>query len=278
MGIKIMDNGLEQSLKRYYDRLYARNAGTNWVERLLNFELGEQVPLILEPGLDYPLLRSRYLSSLIPVGSERIAVLDVGAGNGWASLKLALGDFRVFAIDFSVHAVKTVSFHRDHFLPLDSRSNLSLLQGTVHKLPFADSTFDLVLCLALLQNYQNTMTILGEIHRTCKIGGIAIIETYNRNSLWYPWARRLQRIQGIAYNEFVSMSEFRRILRRQFEIETALCYYFAPPGIWRLPNHLQKVLNSIFVVLDPCFQRIPLLGRWGRMLIAKCRRVGSAES
>lgn len=94
------------------------------------------------------------------------------------------------------HALGLGSAYGDEFVPLKSRvGRLTIVDPSerfenaeVHgipaeyvkprpdgRLPFADSSFDLVTCLGVLHHIPNVSFVLGELQRVCKLGGIALV-------------------------------------------------------------------------------------------------------
>lgn len=100
-------------------------------------------------------------------------VLDLGCGEGRHAINIYLQDaVTVLAIDLSY---KDISVAREKFLPFENKDDLQrqlffqVANGT--QLPFADNTFDSIVCSEVLEHVENYLAILQEIRRILKPGG-----------------------------------------------------------------------------------------------------------
>lgn len=88
-------------------------------------------------------------------------ILDVGCGEGFTLNKLRKNNIGkdLIGVDYSTTAVTLGKKQFPH---------LNLKQGDAYKLPFKDNTFDLVLCLEVLEHLENPQKALKEIVRVSK--------------------------------------------------------------------------------------------------------------
>ena len=100
-------------------------------------------------------------------------VLDLGCGRGgvvelfWKDVKLAVG------IDPDV---PSLTEHRAHGMPV--------IRGRGEHLPFAGESFDLIVCLWVLEHLRNPEVVLRGVHRVLRPGGHFLFLTPNlRNPL-----------------------------------------------------------------------------------------------
>ena len=94
-------------------------------------------------------------------GGKSRSVLDVGAGQGYFSRKLAEGGFRVEACDFD----------RDNFLCPE----IPFREADLNKeLPYADNSFDCVVSVEVVEHIENHFTYMSEIVRVTKPGGTIV--------------------------------------------------------------------------------------------------------
>ncbi len=113
-------------------------------------------------------------------GGRRPLVLDAGGGTGatggWMTTyaTTVLADFEPMALDVARH---------DH----DRGHGLLAVQADMNRLPFADQTFDAVLCVTALCHRMNPDpgAIVRDFARITKPGGVVC--------LWEPGVRRLRR-------------------------------------------------------------------------------------
>lgn len=129
-------------------------------------------------------LISRFFKTLVKE-VERLrpkAVLDVGCGEGFT-----LNRFRKANIGKDLIGVDTsqraIELGRKQF------PHLNLKEGSAYKLPFKDNTFDLVLCLEVLEHLENPEKALEELCRVSK--KYCIISVPNE-----PWFRFANFIRG----------------------------------------------------------------------------------
>jgi SAM-dependent methyltransferase len=135
-------------------------------------------------------------------------VLDVGCGSGKQMLELHESGATVFGIDVDVASLKTCR-----------ERSLSVAAGPAEMLPFADRSFDGILCKVAL-SYTDERRTIAEFARLLKPGGSAYIVTHG---LGYYLGYVLK--NNPLFTRFYG---FRSI------INTAL---FAASG-WRLPGFL----------------------------------------
>lgn len=66
--------------------------------------------------------------------------------------------------------------HRDKYITADIESPLAKVKMDIHKMPFADRSFDVVLCNHVLEHVDNDIVAMQEIHRVLRPGGFAILQ------------------------------------------------------------------------------------------------------
>lgn len=124
-------------------------------------------------------------------------VLDVGCGEGRHTLSAWL-EYPVHAVglDLSAHDLGTAAGRRDEFAdsaPEDAR--VSFLRGSALDLPFADASFDVVVCSEVLEHIHDHRGVLAEIARVLKPGGRFVA------SVPRAWPERLCWLLSDAYHE-----------------------------------------------------------------------------
>jgi len=133
----------------------------------------------------YPLrhlnpLRFQYFDRFIQDWST-LHVLDVGCGGGYTCEFLAQRGAKVWGIDQSAACIEAAQAHAmREFL------GISYHHGVGERLPFGDRTFDLVLCVDVLEHVDSPSQTLVEISRVLKPGGLFCFDTINRT-----WQSRL---------------------------------------------------------------------------------------
>jgi len=128
-------------------------------------------------------------------------VLDIACGTGYGSntLKASKASL-VVGVDRSPEAV---AYGRRHH----SASRPDFLVADAQFLPFAQGTFDVVVCLETIEHVNDYRLLLREIQRLLGPGGLAVISTPNKAA--YP--------EGNPFHvkEFL-FSEFQELLRAHF--------------------------------------------------------------
>jgi SAM-dependent methyltransferase/predicted RNA-binding Zn-ribbon protein involved in translation (DUF1610 family) len=123
---------------------------------------------------------SRWLLAKVVAGTQDAArILDVGAGNGWLSYRLAKQGIRAVAVDILVNdqdGLGAAKHYSRHLPELFQR-----FQAESAHLPFADGQFDAVIFNASFHYAENYAVTLKEALRCTRTGGTIIIS----DSPWY---------------------------------------------------------------------------------------------
>jgi SAM-dependent methyltransferase len=128
-------------------------------------------------------IRARSYKCLIedvlkPLG-QSARILDLGAGNGWMSFRLALAGFRPIAVDLLTNEqdglAAAVHYHR--YLP----QPFPRFQAEMTRLPFQDEQFDAIVFNASFHYSEDYEASLREALRCLRIGGAVIIS----DTPWY---------------------------------------------------------------------------------------------
>jgi SAM-dependent methyltransferase len=106
-------------------------------------------------------------------------ILDLGAGNGWMSYRLALAGYRPIAVDLLTndHDGLGAATHYRTLLP----SLFPRVQAEVACLPFQNEQFDAVIFNASFHYSENYIVTLSEALRCLRGGGLVIIS----DTPWY---------------------------------------------------------------------------------------------
>ena len=117
-------------------------------------------------------------------------VLDLGCGEGRHAISAYVeGDVHAIGVDLSVTDLKTA---HEKFQSLDEElenpnSNLTLISGSALQLPFADNTFDKVICSEVLEHIDDYEGALKEIERVLKPGGLFCASVPRFWPEWICW-------------------------------------------------------------------------------------------
>lgn len=116
----------------------------------------------------------------LPYGSGRTA-LDCGCGSGVYLETLVARGYAATGLDLSPGMLEACT--RRFAGAGNGRAAVRLVQGDVESLPFADHSFDVVLCIGVLGYLLEDAQALREITRVLKPGGSVIINVTNAFSL-----------------------------------------------------------------------------------------------
>jgi ubiquinone/menaquinone biosynthesis C-methylase UbiE len=103
-------------------------------------------------------------------------ILDLGCARGRFVKALSVSGARVVGVDRSWELLRTA---------LDSPGGSSFVLSTATRLPFADSIFDGVVCIEVIEHIPEVGAMLSEIARVTKPGGRAIIIDKNPVGVGY---------------------------------------------------------------------------------------------
>src|SRR5665811_1925168 len=111
----------------------------------------------------------------LEINPEEINVLEVGCGGGILTEEIARMGFITTGIDPSEQSLNIAIKHAS-----DNNLKIKYEKGTGEKLPFQNSSFDVVFCCDVLEHVQDLPKVISEISRVLKVGGIFIYDTFNR--------------------------------------------------------------------------------------------------
>lgn len=98
-------------------------------------------------------------------------ILDAGCGVGAFSEPLAKQN-TVYGVDFS-----------EKSLAFAAGRGLHTVTGDLTALPFENGTFDVVMCIGVIQLIEQHMPVLAELARVTKPGGTLLVQTLHKGSL-----------------------------------------------------------------------------------------------
>src|SRR5580658_4790714 len=111
---------------------------------------------------DFKALAKRVAQNLPPTAR----VLEVAPGPGYFAIELArLGDYRITGLDISRTFVEIA--RRNAW---EAGVAVDFQQGNAAAMPFANGSFDFVLCRAAFKNFSQPLWALKEMHRVLDFG------------------------------------------------------------------------------------------------------------
>jgi len=163
-----------------YKGLGMEGSVARWYAKTTRKDLGE-----------FKALARRMAEGLPPVAH----VLEVAPGPGYFSIELAkLGKHHITGLDISKTFVEIA--HRN---AQAEGVQVDFQQGNASRMPFAEKTFDLIVCRAAFKNFTEPVEALREMRRVLKPGGKAVIIDLGKDT---PQAAINSYIDGLDVNLF----------------------------------------------------------------------------
>ncbi len=192
-------------------------------------------------------------------------ILEAGCGTGLILQRIAGRARRAVGLDLSAGMLSAAAGRQ-----------LTVVQGSVDALPFADGSFDTVLSFKVLAHVSTIVPTLAELARVTHPGGHLLLEFYNRHSL-RTLIKRLKRPTWIGgrfsdedvFTRFDSLADIRGYLppglrligQRGVRVVTPLAQAHQIPGLGRLLGAVERWAADA-----------PLLSRLGGFLIVILRK------
>lgn len=110
------------------------------------------------------------LTADLPDGAD---VLEVAPGPGYLAIELARrpGRYRVTGLDISRTFIQIASANAR-----EAGVSVDFQHGDAERMPFADGSFDRIVCQAAFKNFARPVTALNEMYRVLRPGGHAVIQ------------------------------------------------------------------------------------------------------
>lgn len=138
--------------------------------------------------------------------AARKRVLDIACGAGYGAECLARTAASVTAIDLAPDAAAAA---RQAY----GSPSISFLAADARRLPFPDSSFDLIVAFEVIEHLENPADLLAEARRLLAPGGQFVVSTPNR--LYYAETRKLSGPNPYHVRE-LEFDEFRTALQETF--------------------------------------------------------------
>lgn len=106
------------------------------------------------------------------------AVLDLGCAGGFMAEAMAARGADVTGIDPAAEAIEAARHHA-----ASGKLNIRYDVGVGEALPYADASFDAVVCVDVLEHVADLGKVLSEVARVLRPGGIFLFDTINRNPI-----------------------------------------------------------------------------------------------
>ena len=107
--------------------------------------------------------------------------LDIGCGDGIFSIELAKRGCGVVGVDLNVKSVNYAKYFSKR-----SEVKIDFLVGDACHLPFANESFDIILCSEVLEHIKDDKGAIREIERVLKQNGLLILTVPSDKASPYP--------------------------------------------------------------------------------------------
>jgi 2-polyprenyl-6-hydroxyphenyl methylase/3-demethylubiquinone-9 3-methyltransferase len=105
-------------------------------------------------------------------------VLDLGCAGGFMAEALDDRGARVTGIDPAKDAIAAAHAHSEA-----AGRQIRYDVGVGEALPYGDASFDAVVCVDVLEHVQSMPTVIAEVSRVLRPGGLFLFDTINRNAV-----------------------------------------------------------------------------------------------
>ncbi len=147
---------------------------------------------------------------------QGLKALDVGCGGGFSCEFMAKRGVVVSGIDQSAKCIKTAQEHA-----IFCNMEIDYQPGFAENIPSYDNTFDVVICVDVLEHVADLHKTILEIYRVLKPQGFFFFDTINRNfrsrlvMIWLLEYLLREIPQGIHdWNKFIPPQELTRVMKK----------------------------------------------------------------
>jgi len=143
--------------------------------------------------------------------SQRARVLEVAPGPGYLAIELArLGPYQITGLDISRSFVRMATAHAQQ-----AGVDVEFRQGDAAALPFADDSFDFVVCRAAFKNFSNPVGALTEMYRVLQPRGEALIIDMRNDATDMEIDAAVDDMNLDRVNAFLTRVTFKHMLRKR---------------------------------------------------------------
>jgi len=187
-------------------------------------------------------------------------ILDLGCGEGRHVISAYVeANAHAIGVDLGFKDLSTAAERAQDFLaPDDNKKHLHFSCANALQLPFANASFDKVICSEVLEHIPDYHGALREIERILKPGGVAAISVPRFVPEWICWALS----DEYHSNEGGHIRIFKEhLLKRDVE----------RTGLRFIRRHWAHALHSIYWWLQCAFwaskEKNPLVQQWHKLLV-----------
>ena len=144
------------------------------------------------------------------------SVLEVAPGPGYLAIELAkLGDYQITGLDISQTFVEIARENAAR-----EKLNIDFQRGNAAAMPFAENSFDFLVCSAAFKNFTQPIAALREMHRVLKPSGKALIIDLRGDASNAAIRQAVDRMEIGAVNRVITKLTFRFMLLKRAYTKT----------------------------------------------------------
>jgi ubiquinone/menaquinone biosynthesis C-methylase UbiE len=151
---------------------------------------------------------ARRTAKQLPAGSR---VLEVAPGPGYYAIELAkLGSYEITGLDISKTFVEIATANA-----AKAGVRVDFRRGNASNMPFANESFDFLVCTAAFKNFTEPKRALEEMHRVLRPGGQALIVDLRRDASQESINRAVDNMKVGPINAVITKLTFRFMLLKR---------------------------------------------------------------
>src|SRR5262249_7761717 len=131
-------------------------------------------------------------------------ILEVAPGPGYLAIELAKRGYAVTAMDISRSFVRIARQNA-----AEAGVEVTVEQGNASAMPFADGSFDYLVCMAAFKNFSDPVGAINEMHRVLRPGGTASIYDLRKDAAAADIAAEVRGMQLSTWNALLTRFIFR---------------------------------------------------------------------
>lgn len=152
------------------------------------------------------------LTADLPDGAD---ILEVAPGPGYFSIEMArLNRFHVIGLDISHTFVEIARGNARQ-----AGVSVDFQQGNASHMPFAEGSFDLIICQAAFKNFSQPLEAINEMHRVLRNGGTAIIQDMWKEASDATIRAEVNAMRLSPVNAFMTTQSLKTLRRRAYTRE-----------------------------------------------------------
>ncbi|HTC34947.1 MAG TPA: class I SAM-dependent methyltransferase [Bryobacteraceae bacterium] len=167
----------------------------------------------------------------------RSIVLELAPGPGYFSIELAkIGSYSITGLDIS-HTFVEIAARK----AAEAGVHVEFRQGNASSMPFADDTFDFLLCRAAFKNFAQPVRALREMCRVLKPGGRGLIVDLRKDASIESINHEVEGMGLNPVNKVLTKLAFRTMLLKSAYTRQQFEYMLAQTNFRKVDIHAEGI-------------------------------------